>query len=78
MERDGDFLGSGWDQAHEPHDEQVQVWTDDVAEALLPWLKNFESYDDKVAFLATLAAEIKSVTEAAHAAGMIRAQKAAV
>jgi hypothetical protein len=63
-------------EAHEPHDEQVQVWSDNAAEALLPWLKAFDDYEDKLAFFRALADEIKDVAVSAHAAGMIRARKA--
>lgn len=74
MERDAEFRGSEWDQANEPHDDQVSNWADDMAEALLPWLKDFGDYDDKLAFFAALKRELKSVGEAAHAAGMSRAK----
>ncbi len=72
MERDAEFRGSEWDQPNEPHEYQVQNWADDVAEALLPWLKDFESYDDKVNFFAALENELRQIGEAAHAAGMLR------
>lgn len=59
-------------EAHEPHHDQAVVWTEQVAEALLPWLKDFDSYDDKVAFLTTLQDELTDIGVAAHAAGMLR------
>ncbi len=63
-------------EAHEPHDEQVQVWEEEVAAAIEPWLKRFEDYDDGVAFHRCLQLEIKFIAEAAHAAGMERAKRA--
>lgn len=33
------------------HDEQLVIWSGDVADAIQPWLKDFDSYDDKVQFL---------------------------
>lgn len=81
MERDAEMRGSEWDQpkapieyteVNEPHVEQVGVWVDDVAEALLPWLKDFESYDDKLNFLNALGDQLTSIAIAAHAAGMVR------
>ncbi len=61
-------------EAHEPHDEQVQVWGSQVAEALEPWIKEFDSYDDKLAFFKVLEDEIREIGIAAHEAGMIRAK----
>lgn len=84
MERDAECKGSPWDQptapieyteAHEPHDEQVAVWADDVAEALLPWLKEFSDYEDKLAFFRALQSQLQDVAVSAHAAGMIRARR---
>ena len=63
-------------EAHEPHDEQVQVWEEEVASVIEPWLKQFEGYDDGVAFHRALRSEIKFIAEAAHAAGMERAKRA--
>lgn len=61
--------------AHEPHDEQVEVWADEVADALLEWLNDFACYDDKLAFFAALKREIKCIAESAHAAGMERMKR---
>lgn len=59
-------------EVHEPHDDQVQVWVGQVSDALEPWLARFDDDDDKLDFWSTLEIEIKSIAEAAHAAGMMR------
>jgi len=59
-------------EAHEPHHDQVVVWSDDLTEALQPWLKDFESYDDKLRFFEALHDEIAGIAISAHAAGMLR------
>ena len=60
---------------YEPHDEQVRVWGVEVAEALESWIKDFDSYDDKIAFFKTLETKIKSISMDAHAAGMDRVRE---
>lgn len=59
-------------EANEPHHDQVVAWSDDIAEALLPWLKEFNDYDDKLRFFAALHDEIAGIAIVAHAAGMKR------
>ena len=71
-----DCSGIEYTEAREPHDEQVQVWEEEVASVIEPWLKQFEGYDDGVAFHRALRSEIKFIAEAAHAAGMERAKRA--
>lgn len=63
-----------YSKADEPHDEQVQLWSEDVAEAMQPWLRDFQSYDDKIDFFTALNHQLKQIGEAAHAAGMLRAK----
>lgn len=62
-----------YEKANEPHHDQLVVWSDDIAEALLPWLKEFVDYDDKLRFFSVLHMELESITMAAHKAGMLRA-----
>ena len=64
-------------EANEPHDEQVEVWVEHVTQALLPWLKEPETYDDKVILHRVLSHELRRIAEAAHAAGMDRAARKA-
>lgn len=59
-------------EANEPHDDQIQAWVEQVLEALMPWLKDPESYDDKIMLAATLGVELKEIAVAAHTAGTLR------
>ncbi len=49
------------------HDEQLVIWSDDVADAIQPWLKDFDSYDDKVQFFEALKSELLAIGEVAFA-----------
>ena len=64
-------------EANEPHDKQVEDWVEHVTQALIPWLTELESYDDKVILHRVLFHELRRIAEAAHAAGMNRAARQA-
>ena len=60
------------DRANEPHDDQVQAWSEEFTSSLSEWLRDFEDYDDKIYFQDALQREIKAATEAAYQAGFNR------
>ena len=47
------------------HHDQLVNWSQDLAEALLPWLKDFDSYDDKLQFFDAIHRELASIGETA-------------
>lgn len=46
------------------HDDQLEVWADDMIDAVADWLE-IETYDDKVALARAVKREIKQIVEAA-------------
>lgn len=72
-----EYLKIDFDRAGEPHDEQVLVWGEETASALLDWMRDFEDYDDKIAFFNVLERELKTIGQAAHEAGFQRGVESA-
>ena len=47
------------------HNDQLEVWAEELTFALMDWLKDPETYDDKVHMASAMKAEIKSIVETA-------------
>jgi glutaredoxin 2 len=47
------------------HDEQLDIWAEELTFAILEWLKEPESYDDKIMLANVLKHEIKFIVESA-------------
>lgn len=45
------------------HKEQLDVWAEEMCWALMGWLKDPESYDDKIALADAIKRELRNVVE---------------
>jgi len=47
------------------HDEQLEVWVEELSWSIHEWIADFDDYDDKVAFFRRLKDGIRSVATSA-------------